>query len=431
MALTCLAVTLLGDLGHARESAGEYQRGTALTDTAFVTVIVTPAEGYALPAPGRMTLRVDGEPMGASKWTGEVAVGYHWVDISGPDIVPARQLVNVRAGEHATVTLVVAPPSAPRPPPVAPFPAPPPPPSPAQPAAPPPSPAPVPPANASAPPPLSEPPPQDAGFRETQPAPPEPREDLIGEATPHPEKDDYKDSRGFYVDVFALGVFESTADHEWRNGRCPDPLSDGIATSCYVSNAAGLGGGGRLAYNFGIIALEGVGLGFVDAFRSQIDGGQLPSFATDMVVARSGGSLGLGARLLSKSDTLRGGIGVNGGYSLRVLASSANLVGGSTTVYHAPYVMVDAEFMIANLFFIGAFAMFEFSGDVRIQPDVSGFVDSLTPDTSSISDPELAAQAGQALDAASNYDLSGLDTVTVSRGTQIFFGPMVGFHFGK
>ena len=205
----------------------------------------------------------------------------------------------------------------------------------------------------------------------------------------------------------------------------------GVTTTCHVSNAGGGGGGGRLAYNFGIIAIEGVGMAFADGFSSKIDGGQLPAFATDLVVARAGGSIGVGVRLLSVHDTLRGGIGVNGGYSVRGLASSANLVGGSTTVYGAPYAMVDAEFMLGNLFFIGAFAMFEFAGKVTIQPDVSGFVESLTPDTSGISDPALAAQAGQALDASAGYDLSGLDLITVSRGTQIFLGPMIGIHFGN
>jgi hypothetical protein len=256
----------------------------------------------------------------------------------------------------------------------------------------------------------------------------EPHEDLIGEATPRPPEDPYEDSRGLYLDLFLLGVFESTADHAWRNGGCPDPLSDGITTTCQVSNAAGAGGGGRLAYNFGVVALEGVGMAFADGFSSKIDGGQLPAFATDLVVARAGGSLGIGLRLLSAHNTFRFGLGANGGYSIRGLVSSANLVGGSTTVYGAPYAMVDAEIMIGNLFFIGAFAMFEFADDVTIQPDVSGFVESLTPDTSGL-DPALANQAGQSL--ATDYDLSGLDLITVSRGTQIFFGPMIGIHFGN
>ena len=240
------------------------------------------------------------------------------------------------------------------------------------------------------------------------------RDRSVPVAVPH-------DWRGLYSQLNLFGQFEVTTptnDVAQGYGYTPDTTISG----------SGIGGGGlnvRVGYSFGFVGLEGgVLLGFdhsqasADVATSTIThptGPGVSQVRTEKYdFNRVGGNIGLGVRLMPKTQIARPTLGIGGGVSIKAAFYSRSIAGMQSNestdpaLYAAPSLMADAGIELGSTpgtrFYVGCLVFAEFAGAVSVNP------------SSSYKDTNYPAPT-PALNAVN--------------GTDVFIGPILGMQFGE
>ncbi len=228
------------------------------------------------------------------------------------------------------------------------------------------------------------------------------------------------DWKGTYSQLDFVGLFEPTKptnDVAQGVGYTPDTTID-------TSGVAGGGLGIRVGYSFGMIGVEGIVLLGYD--HSAATANVKPNESTtthpgltDPINGRTesyefqrfGGTLGVGARFMPKTQVVRPTVGVGAGVSLKAILYDRTIQGTDSkentnpAFYAAPSIMADAGIELGSTpgtrFYLG----FQFVADFA----------SATAVTTNFSDPNYPPPTV----------LNGVN------GTDIFIGPILGMQFGE
>ncbi len=252
------------------------------------------------------------------------------------------------------------------------------------------------------------------------------------QAPPSPESEDSEseDYSGVYGALFVPVMLSSGTTHGWED-RCPLPsrmsvtlpnTAETISQELEGDCSAGAPVGGalalRLGYSFGWFGVDVLGAAMLDVSTAQMNIADLPasipseygSLAGDNVYLRPGLGLGLGAHLATPGDTIRFTGGANFGFVQRWVFVAPDSYGGSSLSYTAPWLFLDGGVQLGSVpggrLYLGVFLWWEFASDVKFTRDFSAV----------------------GLDASSLPD--DFRTITPYRGTQFFFGPLIGLAFG-
>lgn len=187
--------------------------------------------------------------------------------------------------------------------------------------------------------------------------------------------------------------------------------------ACTTSAPRGGGLGLRLGYFYEWIGLELMGAGAVDVSTTELKLPPIPEISTSMqnlagrnVFVRAGGMIGIGARLAIPMQGLRITVGADYLYIYRKVIAIPDSFAGAALSYSVPGWFIDGGIQLGSTpgarFYIGAFALIEQAHDLPLTRNLSalGIDPSLIP-------PELTQ-------------------MTIYRGRQVFFGPLLGIAFG-
>lgn len=253
---------------------------------------------------------------------------------------------------------------------------------------------------------------------------------VLASATPsaaaaQPERDPYK---GIYVRWTLAPLFPGGGVPWPEAGSYDDP-----ALKPGTEQGIALAGGTRLdiGYNLGIVSIEGVGafMGQTYGFKRRFPGAQRPPFSptVDSNIQRDesyrfislGAFGGLGARVTSRDELVRFTAGAAFGVSYRHFAvnreisGSFDRSGSGDDGYNAFGMMFDAGILIGSTpgvkFTLGGLCWIDFPGSDWAEPRVfSG-------------DEQVETTFPRSFDGR----------VPVSKGTNVFLGPMLGMQFGR
>lgn len=147
------------------------------------------------------------------------------------------------------------------------------------------------------------------------------------------------------------------------------------------------------------------------AASAGLSSGIVSQLVDQLTIVRGGGILGGALRLTSKTPVIRFTGAAGGGVALRTIFSNVSLADGSSESYAAPAVVLDGGILLGDVIHLGAFASFEFIDRVSV---------GLVPRNLDVSD----------LPAPYDAIAAQQQSVGVFRGTQTFFGLLLGLHFG-
>jgi len=247
--------------------------------------------------------------------------------------------------------------------------------------------------------------------------------------------------RGVYAQLGLIGLFSgSPTDQISRD--CPAAQSPGGSCKWHPSYGGGLAV--RVGYSFGWLAVEGVALGIADAWYNEAKYlvGQDQSHSAfygpprteRYTFLRYGASLGVGARLLSPTSTVRGTLGVSIGLLERQeryfrLASATTRVTtplGSSEVPDASVDASDVDSDLSTLLLADAGVLLGSTPGLKLH---LGVLLAATFGSSSQVGAEQGALGRDPLSGARGS--FGSSAIDISRGAQLFFGPILGVQFGR
>jgi len=245
---------------------------------------------------------------------------------------------------------------------------------------------------------------------------------------------------GMYTQVGLLGLFSQSPTDELKQD-CPAARTGG---SCEWHRSYGGGLGVRVGYSFGWVALEGLALASVDGWynEARYDVGTSatesefygPPRTERYTFARYGGGLGVGARLLSPTSGVRGTLGAAIGFLHRweryflVSSTVTKVVSPAGTTAKVPDARADSSEVdgdTCGLFVADAGVLFGSTPGLKFQ---LGFLLAATFGSRSRVGPEHGTLGR---DPTTGVGVPwGSGSIDVSRGTQLFFGPVLGVQLG-
>jgi hypothetical protein len=247
------------------------------------------------------------------------------------------------------------------------------------------------------------------------------RESLVPVALPH-------DWTGAYSQLNFVGQFEVT--------RPTNDIAQGVGypTDAMLNTSGVLGGGLNVhaGYSFGYLGIEGVVLLGYDhsATSTTLSGtdstpvhqGPSSGWTENYDFNRVGGTVGIGARLMPKTEIFRPTLGIAGGVSLKTIwynrssQLASNPQNGPTAslstngaFYAAPSLMIDGGIELGSTpgtrFYLGCLLVADFASATSVTPNTGGGYDaSIFPPPKSV---------------------NGVN------GTDVFIGPILGMQFGE
>jgi len=195
---------------------------------------------------------------------------------------------------------------------------------------------------------------------------------------------------------------------------CPATAYGG---ACNTSAPRGGGLGLRLGYFYEWIGLELIGAGAVDVSTTELKLPPIPTISKEMqdaagrsVFVRAGGMVGIGVRLAIPMQGLRFTVGADYLYIYRKVIAIPDSFAGASLGYSVPGWFIDGGIQLGSTpgarFYLGAFALIEQAHDLPLTRNLAalGIDPSLVP--------------------------AELTQMSVYRGRQIFYGPLLGIAFG-
>ncbi|HEY2516215.1 MAG TPA: hypothetical protein VGI39_35330, partial [Polyangiaceae bacterium] len=201
----------------------------------------------------------------------------------------------------------------------------------------------------------------------------------------------------------------------------------GYTTDTTISGS-GIAGGGlnvRVGYSFGLVGIEGSVLLDYDHSAANVDvttstityptGAGVSQARTEKYeFHRLGGNIGVGVRLMPKTQIARPTVGLGAGLSLKTAFYNRSIEGTQSSVstdpafYAAPSLMADAGVELGSTpgtrFYVGCLLFAEFAGAVPVNPS-SSYKDT-------------------------NYP-APVPALRAVNGTDVFIGPILGMQFGE
>lgn len=241
------------------------------------------------------------------------------------------------------------------------------------------------------------------------------------------------DESGLYIRLFLNGVFGANERHDLTTSTCTPKGSGG---SCDSRKPLGGGGGGRLGYRFGMLAVEGLGIWDVSVASSKV------SFANRATTGdfegvprleryaiwRYGAALGAGLRLTTLTPGIRFSAGVSGALAWHNIGWARTVTPDATYVdapivdssddspYLSPLVLGDAGITLGTSpgvqFVIALQAMLEFAPKTTV-PGKEGLKLGYEPGTGGVTQLDLESPE-----------------LTLIQGMQVYWGPVLGLQFG-
>jgi hypothetical protein len=229
--------------------------------------------------------------------------------------------------------------------------------------------------------------------------------------SPEHERDDHP-FRGLYGGLFVPMLLGGESTHSYVSS-CP---ADTYGGTCSTTAPRGGGLALRLGYFYEWIGLEVFGAGAVDVSSAQIGLPPIPTVTEDMlalaertVFVRAGGLIGGGLRLSTPIKGIRVSIGADYVHAARKVVAIPDSFAGASLGYSAPGYFVDGGIELGSTpgtrFYLGAFLFVENAPDLVLNRDLAALSISTTVP-------------------------SELTTMTVYRGRQYLFGPLLGLAFG-
>ncbi|HYQ15671.1 MAG TPA: PEGA domain-containing protein [Polyangiaceae bacterium] len=252
-----------------------------------------------------------------------------------------------------------------------------------------------------------------------------------------PEKPSF---RGVYAQIGLIGLFSGSPTDQITQD-CPAAQTPGGSCEWHPSYGGGLAV--HVGYSFGWIAVEGVALGLVDAWyneakyqvaQAQRDSAFFgPPRSEQYTFLRYGGSIGVGARLLSPTPTVRATLGLSIGLLERQeryfrVASATTRVATPLGTSEIPDASADASDVDSDpsaLLLADAGVLFGSTPGLKFHLGV------LLAATFGSSSRVGAEGGGLGRDPTSGARSTfGSGAIDISRGSQLFFGPILGVQFG-
>jgi hypothetical protein len=245
--------------------------------------------------------------------------------------------------------------------------------------------------------------------------------------------------RGIYGQLGLIGWLSQKPTDELRR-ECPPATLGG---TCAWHRSYGGGLGVRVGYSFGWLALEGVALALADAWYHELHYATAQSAADSefygpprkeqYTFARYGGGLGVGARVFTPTQGVRGSLGVAVGFLARVeryfrVAETSSRVTtpfGTSVVPDARADSSDTDSQACPLVLADLSVLFGGTPGVKLQ---LGFLVAATFGSRTAAAP-LRGTLGRDSTTAEPLPF-GTGALDISRGTQVFFGPILGTQFG-
>lgn len=195
---------------------------------------------------------------------------------------------------------------------------------------------------------------------------------------------------------------------------CPAKTYGG---ACTTSAPRGGGLGLRLGYFYEWVGLELMGAGAVDVSTTELKLPPIPTISTEMqdaagrsVFVRGGGMFGIGVRLAVPMQGLRLTVGADYLYIYRKVVVVPDSFAGSSLGYSVPGWFIDGGIHLGSTpgarFYLGAFVLIEQAHDLPLTRNLAALG----------IDPTLVP--------------AELTQMTVYRGRQVFYGPLLGIAFG-
>ncbi|MGC4068124.1 MAG: PEGA domain-containing protein [Polyangiaceae bacterium] len=226
------------------------------------------------------------------------------------------------------------------------------------------------------------------------------------------ETDEEHAFRGFYGELFVPIMLGGASTHSYVSS-CP---ADTYGGTCSTTAPRGGGLALKVGYFYEWIGVEAFGAGAVDVSSAQLGLPPIPSVTDDMralaertVFLRAGGLLGGGLRLSTPLKGIRVSLGADYLHVARKVIAIPDSFVGASLGYSAPGYFLDGGLELGSTpgtrFYLGAFLFIENAPDLVLSRDLTALgITTTVP--------------------------SELTTMTVYRGRQYLFGPLLGLTFG-
>lgn len=361
-------LTALGQHVEARPVRVQIEPGQTMS--LGLNITPKPATVEIDPVVPDATLYVDAQPVGSGKRTLTLSPGHHELELRRGGFQSQRLSMDLRPGQQQRLTAAayLATPAAPK-------------------------------QTTEA----AQPPPGDSAQKEPEPKPPV----LAKEEAP---SSPYTGIFGALIVPVMLG---GDSTHSYVDN-CPAKPYGG---ACTTSAPRGGGLGLRLGYFYEWVGLELIGAGAVDVTTTELKLPPIPEISASMqdlagrnVFVRAGGMLGIGARFAIPMQGLRLTVGADYLYVYRKVIAIPDSFAGTALSYSVPGWLIDGGIQLGSTpgarFYIGAFVLIEQAHDLPLTRNLAalGVDPTLVP-------PELTK-------------------MTIYRGRQVFYGPLLGIAFG-
>jgi hypothetical protein len=224
--------------------------------------------------------------------------------------------------------------------------------------------------------------------------------------------DDEDAFRGLYGELFVPIMLGGQSTHSYVSS-CP---ADAYGGTCSTTAPRGGGLALRLGYFYEWLGIEIFGAGAVDVSSAQLGLPPIASVTDDMralaertVFLRAGGLVGGGLRLSTPIKGIRVSLGADYLHVARKVIAIPDSFVGASLGYSAPGYFLDGGLELGSTpgtrFYLGAFLFIENAPDLVLNRDLTSLgITTTVP--------------------------SELTTMTVYRGRQYLFGPLLGLTFG-
>ncbi len=227
------------------------------------------------------------------------------------------------------------------------------------------------------------------------------------------KRDPFDDYYGIYGAVLAPIALGGPSTHQY-NDDCP---ATALGGGCSTTGPKGGGLALRLGYAFGWFGVEALGGALVDVTTAELKLPAVPTINPKLLdlagrggYVRAGGLVGGGLRISTPLQGIRFTAGADLVYISRRVLLIPDSYAGTTLTYGTTAFMFDAGILLGETpgakFYLGGFAWLESSPDLTVTRDLASLG----------VDPALVP--------------ASLQTVTLYRGKQFMYGPMIGIAFG-